>query len=550
MKLTRRETLLAGLAGSVATGVSACAETITGQFNHGVASGDPAADGFVIWTRVTPPAGESVSVDWDVAEDAAFQTVVKTGRSRAVKTSDWTVKIELRGLAPGQSYYYRFRSGEALSPTGHSKTLPEGGVARANFAVVSCSNFPFGFFNVYDDIAGRKDLDAVIHLGDYIYEYGEGGYGGSTGKAIGRVHEPAHEILTLADYRLRHGQYKSDRAAQAMHGAHSFIAIWDDHETANNSWEGGAENHGLDEGTWDARRAAALQAYYEWMPVREPKPGTAKEALFKSYQWGDLLTLATLETRLMARMEPLEYAVVGKTFTSAEAIDKFKTVDLTAESREMLGAAQIKFLTSVMNASVKSGTTWRMLANQIIMAHVMAPDLTPIENAPSVLEVEKQLPQIRDFINLSKLDLPLNTDAWDGYPAARERFYQAMSDVGVRDLLVLTGDTHEYWANDLRRQDGTKMGVELGTAGVTSPGSSVYFGQEAARYSEMLNARNTDIRYHDPFQKGYIVLRLTQDKADAEYVTVDTVTEPAYTAKVEKSFGIMRKGGSLEFDGV
>jgi len=184
------------------------------------------------------------------------------------------------------------------------------------------------------------------------------------------------------------------------------------------------------------------------------------------------------------------------------------------------------------------------------MAHVMAPDLTPIENAPSVLEVEKQLPQIRDFINLSKLDLPLNTDAWDGYPAARERFYQAMSDVGVRDLLVLTGDTHEYWANDLRRQDGTKMGVELGTAGVTSPGSSVYFGQEAARYSEMLNARNTDIRYHDPFQKGYIVLRLTQDKADAEYVTVDTVTEPAYTAKVEKSFGIMRKGGSLEFDGV
>ncbi|MGJ8561279.1 MAG: alkaline phosphatase D family protein [Litorimonas sp.] len=553
MRISRRAALKSGVIAGLAGGLSACAtpairEPITGaSFVHGVASGEPTPTGFLIWTRVSLPADikGSVPVRYEISTDPKFTVITTSGTVETDASRDWTVKATVTTLMPGLSYYYRFFAGDMMSPMGQSRTLPTGKTNAARFAVVSCSNYAFGFFNVYDAIAKRNDIDAVIHLGDYIYEYGTEGYGGAMSKQIGRQHDPVTEIITLDDYRKRHAQYKSDPGSMAMHAAHAMIPIWDDHETSNDSWKDGAENHDLSEGDWDERRNAALRAYYEWMPVRDPMPREAAEALLRDFQWGDLVTIATLETRLMARTQPLDYATLATSMATAEGLEKFKTVDLVDEGRELLGRPQSDRLTKTMRASVADGTRWRILANQIIMANVTAPNLMPIANSPAIAEIEKVLPQIRDFIALTTLDIPLNLDAWDGYPAARDRFYASMAEAGATDLIVLTGDTHEWWANELSDSAGRPMGVELGTAAVTSPGSSSYFGNEAATYSQMLNDRNPMVRYHDPFSKGYIDLALDRDGATAEFVGVDTITSTDYTVENRVRFEITRRDGSL-----
>jgi phosphodiesterase/alkaline phosphatase D-like protein len=555
MRVSRRGALKTALLGGLATGVASCATTrkadarplLGARFDHGVASGEPATDGFLIWSRVTPTgdAPRSATLDYEVAASPDFSALVASGRVETGAYRDWTLKAVITGLEPGQTYYYRFKTGPSVSETGRSQTLPDGPVEAVRLAAISCSNYAFGHFNVYDAIAQRDDIDAVIHLGDYIYEYGTAGYGGKVSKQLGRQHAPDKEIVTLDDYRTRHAQYKADAGSRAMHAAHALIPIWDDHETTNNSWEGGAENHDLSEGDWDERRAAALRAYYEWMPVRDPMPGQAPEALLRHFQWGDLLTLATLETRLMARSEQLDYAVIAPQLSTPEGLEKFKTVDLVDESRELLGRPQIEQLTRTMDASVASGTRWRVIANQIIMAEVTAPDLTPIANSPAIAEIAKVFPPIMDFIALSTLDIPLNTDAWDGYPAARERFYGAMRDVGATDLIVLTGDTHEWWANELKDGSGRRMGVELGTNAVTSPGASTYFGPEGPTYSRLLNERNPMVRYHDPDGKGYIDLALSKEGASATFISVDNILSPDYATQTRAAFDLIPKDGSL-----
>ncbi|GHA95135.1 alkaline phosphatase [Algimonas arctica] len=487
----------------------------------------------------------SVPVRYEISTDPKFTAITASGTVDTDASRDWTVKATVNTLMPGLYYHYRFFVGEMMSPIGQSRTLPTGKTNAVRFAVVSCSNYAFGFFNVYDAISKRNDIDAVIHLGDYIYEYGTDGYGGAVSQQIGRQHDPITEIITLADYRKRHAQYKSDPGSIAMHAAHAMIPIWDDHETSNDSWRDGAENHSLSEGDWDERRSAALRAYYEWMPVRDPVAGDAAEALLRDFQWGDLVTIATVETRLMARSQPLNYTKIGGSLATPEGLEKFKTIDLVDEGRELLGRPQLERLTKTMADSVANGTRWRILANQIIMANVTAPNLTPLASSPAITEIEKVFPQIRDFIALTTLGIPLNLDAWDGYPAARDRFYASMADAGATDLIVLTGDTHEWWANELSDSAGRPMGVELGTAAVTSPGSSSYFGEEAANYSQMLNARNPMVRYHDPSGKGYIDLALDRDGAHAEFVGVDTILSTDYTVDNRAGFDIVRRDGSL-----
>lgn len=556
MKISRRNALRSSLLGGLAGGLAACTTTggdtepvvTDAEFLHGVASGEPATTSFLLWTRVTPGQGSGgfVTVRYEVAEDEDFTDIAARGSIETSPARDWTVKATPGNLLPGRSYYYRFMAGDAVSPTGRCKTLPAGSVDKARFAVVSCSNYAFGYFNVYDAIAQRDDIDAVIHLGDYIYEYSTEGYGGAVSKQLGREHVPDKEIVSLDDYRARHAQYKSDAGSRAMHAAHPMIPVWDDHETTNNSWEGGAENHDLSEGDWDERRSAALRAYYEWMPVRDPVGGAAPEALLRDFQWGDLVTLATLETRLMARSEQLDYETLGPTLATPEGLRQFKEVDLVNADRELLGRPQIARLTDAMKSSVESNTRWRVIANQIIMAQVTAPNLTPLAESPAIAEIEKVFPQIRDFIALSTLDIPLNLDAWDGYPAARERFYDAMRRVGATDLIVLTGDTHEWWANELRDGSGRRMGVELGTNAVTSPGASTYFGSEGATYSRLVQDRNPMVTHHDPDGKGYIDLHLTKAAAQANFVSVDTVTSTDYGTSVRKAFDIVEEDGSLK----
>lgn len=558
-QFTRRAALGAGLAMGAASCASApkmtpykaASDAATGVFLHGVASGDPAATSVVLWTRVTPSqTGSRALVAWEVARDKAFADIVAKGETATGLSRDWTVKALAGGLKPGSTYYYRFTIGDDVSPAGRTKTLPEGAIDKARFAVISCSNYPFGYFNVYDLISRQDDLDAVIHLGDYIYEYGRDGYGGEAGKALGREHEPAHEILTLSDYRRRHAQYKADPASRAMHARHPLIAIWDDHETANNSWKGGAQNHSPEtEGDWEARRRAALQAYYEWMPVREPD--MAPEAFFRSFSYGDLLTVAALETRLMARAKDFEYSQIIPTLKTAEDVETFRTKILWDETREMLGAAQLDYFDRTWRNSVAAGQPWRLVANQVIMAKVTAPDLSKHITEEGIVELEQQWDQARAFVQASTLGLPSNFDAWDGYPAARERFYDMVREAGGGGMIVVTGDTHTWWANDLVDKNGAPVGVELGTHSVTSPSpyDKSFLGGKGADYALLTNRDNKDVRFLSGEYHGFIDLTITKEAARAEFRAVDTIESGDYNAFLHAAFDIARKDGPAVFAG-
>lgn len=561
--LTRRAALGTALIGAGA----ACARTAArtthdavtaaadAMFAHGVASGDPASDSVVLWTRVTTQNAEPVAVFWEVSEDAGFSTVAAAGETAARPEADFTVKALAEGLKSGGAFHYRFRVGEKYSPIGRTRTLPEGALDAARFAVVSCANYAYGFFNVYDLIARERDFDAVIHLGDYLYEYGAapGQYGAETAERLGRTHAPQHEMVTLADYRLRHAQYKSDPSSQAAHAAHPFIVIWDDHETANDSWKDGAQNHDpATEGDWAARKRAAMQAYYEWMPVREPAPGRPKEALFRAYSFGDLLTIAALETRLMARSRQVAYNEIVPTLTSPDAVAKFRDVDLWSADREMMGADQLAYIAAALKESAARGEPWRIIANQVIMARVTAPNIEPHLDEASLAELEAQWDQARAFVKFSTLGLPTNLDAWDGYPAARERFYDAVKAARADGLVVVTGDTHTWWANNLTDRGGKHLGVELGVHSITSPSPyrKEFLGGKGAEYALLTGQVNKDVRYISGEDHGYIALKVTRDRIDAQFIAVDSVEVPRYAAFEKAAFTIRKSAGAAQIAAV
>lgn len=555
MLVSRRRALLAGLAGSAA----ACAtrpelgtyttDLAAGDdtFSCGVASGDPALDSVVLWTRIAGAEG-TLPVRVEVAEDARFSRVVWTRMVETGPERDHTVKVLATGLEPGRRYAYRFSVFDRTSPTGFTKTLPEE-TARVRLAVASCSNYPFGFFNAYDHIARNADLDAVLHLGDYIYEYGPQGYGGETGARIGRAHLPAREVVSLSDYRRRHRQYKEDPASRRMHAAHPLIAVWDDHETTNDSFRNGAENHQpAIEGDWTSRKRAALQAYYEYMPVREPRPGRTREDLFRSFSWGSFLTIAMIESRLVARDRQISYADAVRELTSPEAVQRFRREVLNDPSRELLGAGQRDFIATSLASSAARGETWRVIGNQVMMARVNAPNLMPYLTEEDISALEELSPDIRAFLAFGSLGLPLNVDAWDGYPAARERFFAAAADAGARDLVVLTGDSHQFWANDLMREDGTPMGVELGTSGITSPGASAYLGERTFDVSLLLRRDNPEVRYVDAVNQGYTLMTFEEDRARAQFISMSTILEPNYTAIQTAAFDLAKANGTVAYD--
>ncbi|MGV6818923.1 MAG: alkaline phosphatase D family protein [Parvularcula sp.] len=555
MGISRREalvgTMLGGLAGCATslerTGpLTSVKKTQNAVFQHGVASGDPDMSSVILWTRITTDE-PIVPAKVQIAKTPDFSGSVMTLKTETSGARDHTIKVLATGLEPGTTYYYRFTVDGAASPVGRTRTLPEK-TNRARFAVCSCSNYPFGYFNAYDHMARREDIDAVIHLGDYIYEYGPKGYGGKEGAALGRPHQPPREIISLADYRARHAQYKADPSSQAMHAAHPMIAVWDDHETANDSFSKGAENHTpKTEGEWNIRRAAALQAYYEWMPVREPEPGRLREALYRDYQWGGLLTLSMIETRLTARDRQIDYGEIVPTLKTAEDIERFKREILNDPNRHMMGGPQLDYLKGSLAGSVSRGEPWRIVGNQVLMARLMAPNLTDYLSEERIAEIERdQWDGIRDFVEFSTLGLPVNMDAWDGYPAARQRFYKAAQEAGARDLLVLTGDTHEAWGNDLYDDNDVRMGVELGTTSITSPGSKKYLGDGAADYSLLIRKENRDIRFHDSASHGYILLDLEEDRGTVDYIAVSTITEPTYEAFVTARFDLKKRNGTVD----
>ena len=550
-KITRRQALL-GVSSTLLL-QAACSNSTDGSneppdavFAHGVASGDPDQSSVVIWTRVSNISGP-VDVDWFVATDAGFQNIAAQGRFTTDGNRDHTVKVVAGNLQPGQDYYYQFAVNDTTSIPGRTKTLHVGHLERLVIAVASCSNFPFGYFNAYEVIANDPEIDVVAHLGDYIYEYSTAGYGGETGKRIGRDHEPSHEINSLADYRQRHAQYKTDPGSLAMHARHPLIVIWDDHESANNPWMEGAQNHQADEGDWHERRSASLKAYYEWLPIRDPAPGFTPEQYWRHYKFGDLASLITLESRHSGRSQQIEYPDQPRFETESEAQEFYDTV-VRAPGRNFLSSELEAFLADEFEESVDAGRRWRIIGNQSVMAKSVEPRL-----------VDPFFEQLWDQLNeegrrsldsrrrLGALRLPGDLDAWDGYPEARERFYQVAKDAGAHDLLVISGDSHSYWANALYDDDGMSMGVEIGTTGISSPRSLLSLGEEGLkRYDELIAAQNKEIVWADGRHRGFIRLAIDHEGATAEYVTVSNVetrdfeTRIVYTANIESTDGTLR----------
>jgi len=552
MTLHRRDLL--GLFGAGAAGAAApaAARTVPSVvFLHGVASGDPRADGMVIWTRVTPsdPTVRAVRVDWSVWRDGDTAASVASGTFEAGPDRDFTVKVAVSGLQPGVEYRYAFTAGETRSPHGRARTLPVGPTPEVVLAVASCQLYPGGLFNAWDAVSKLERVDAVVHLGDYIYEYGAGSddYGMASGTPLGRSPEPAHEIVSLADYRTRHAQYKSDPDLQAAHARAPFICVWDDHEVTNDAWTQGAENHtAASEGDYATRKAAALKAYFEWMPIREPAGGLTPEAIYRSFDFGDLASLLMVETRLLARGEQLRYLTDMPVVDGRPDVAAFQT-KRNDPARDLLGEGQRDWIRSTLQASRASGKPWQVIGNQVVMARVQGPDITTMANPLQIAGLLATLPaavrdQVRQSIELFKLGVPFNLDSWDGYPAGRERLYAAFAEAGVQPV-VLAGDSHAFWVDELKDAAGARRGVEFGTSAISSPSP----GDAVPRMplGAALMQANDEVIFCDQSAKGYVLLTLTADQAKAELRTVSTLFTKPYEAGVLKTFTVARDADGL-----
>lgn len=458
-------------------------------FYYGVASGDPLNDRVIIWTRVSPETPGPIAVDWVIATDINLEHVVNSGTVTTDSTIDYTVKVDADGLQAGTYYYYGFKALGKSSLTGRTKTLPGDHVQKLTFAQVSCSNYQAGYFNAYARISERNDIDAVIFLGDYIYEYEAGGYG-YTEQDSDRAHFPENEILSLSDYRNRYAQYRTDPDLSRCHQQYPWIMVWDDHETADNSWKGGANNHQTaTEGDWYVRRDNAIRAYYEWMPVRDRNE---RLKIYRDFAFGKLAHIIVIESRLNAR----DIQVSGTSDTS-----------YNSPNRELLGEEEMEWFTGKLSSSA---CKWKIIGNQVVMAQWNAGNN------------------------------PFNYDAWDGYPVQRNRLFSYIRQNKINNMVVLTGDIHSSWANDLVENptDPTMYNpvTGVGAIGVEFVGTSITSanfdetlgipeGSATPSLSNGIKSNNPEIKYLQLDSNGYVIINVDQDKVQADFYCVESVKE-------------------------
>ena len=527
-----------GLASAPAALLAAQFDSARG-FTHNVASGEPAADSVLLWTRFRG-ADASVRLRYELCEKDDFARIASAGEVDASPARDWCAKAVATGLEPGKWYYYRFISPDGIySPLGRTRTLPVGETASWRMAVFSCSNLRFGWFNAYAHAAEADEFDCTLHLGDYFYEYDPRNYPNERQALAGRTIWPDHEIVALADYRLRYASYRADPDLQRIHQLWPMISGWDDHESANDSWEGGAQNHQPDaEGEWSARKAAAIQAYREWMPV--------SDAPWAMYEVGDLATLYRLETRLTARAQQFNLGALTSGAADPAAalasLEAFRRGDYEDPAREMLGAEQQAWLSGGLAASARSGQVWQVLVQQVLMGNLKAPEGLA-DNLPA---------DIPDFVRrrvqagalAGRAELPLNMDAWDGYPAARKRLFEA-SLAADANLISLAGDTHNAWAFELDLA-GEPVGVEFGGSSVTSPGIENSLPQLAPdSMARMSVAANPQLAWMDSSRRGYMAVELTPQAATCDYRFVDTVRQRS--TRLAGSHRVVAPAGTRRF---
>ncbi|MBV1886790.1 MAG: alkaline phosphatase D family protein, partial [Parvibaculaceae bacterium] len=510
--------------------------------------------------------------------------------------NDVIAKVDAGGLTAGTRYVYRFRTLDGLSsPIGHTRTLPEGDVEQVRFAVVSCANYPTGYFNAYKAAATHTDIDATLHLGDYIYEYGMGQYGTEHALELGRAVKPTTEILSLDDYRTRYGLYRLDEDLQALHAVAPMIAIWDDHEIANNTWKTGAQNHDESEGSFEARLDAALQAYLEWLPIRENPEG--KDRLYRSFDYGNLARLTMLDTRYIGRDEQLDFVkdssplawpfnvtdpknpIALKPGQSRDGIEvkeipvpfdlaqtppvpvtdlayvstldpqnlpsglsyipdlqRFKTEKLDDPTRSILGTEQEAYLASSLRGSRDQGQTWQVLGQQVLMGNIRAIDFGEIIDPAAPIN-DYWRKRIAFYGLLAKNGMGASTDSWEGYPAARHRAHQefigGIDETNKGNVVVLAGDTHNAWASSLHQQDtGESVGVEFATSSITSAGMEKYISAAPRLIADKFVAASPDLHWMDASQRGYMVITLTKTQVRSDWFFVDTISSHDFNVRL------------------
>jgi len=569
-KISRRELIQKSLFGfgalSLPVAFSGCndgsddeSSEAQADFLHGVASGDPLQDKVILWTRLTPvDLSARLKVTWEIATDDQFKLNLKTGVVQTTKTDDFTVKVDATGLQADTIYYYRFHFGNQTSPVGQTKTLPVS-TNKVSFAVCSCSNYPAGYFYVYREIA-KQNVDVVIHLGDYIYEYGSDGYATEDAEKLGRTlpSDNNKEIIKLDDYRKRYALYRQDKDLQAAHQRHPFIVIWDDHELANDTWRDGAENHQDNEGSFSDRKLAALQAYFEWMPIR-PVSNTDHLNIYRQFNFGSLVQLTMLDTRIIARDKQLEY----KDYMTASGLDAQKfQADLTDSKRTLMGHTQRDWLVDKLKQST---ATWNVIGQQVLMSKMWIPtellvslgQITSGGTSPDALA--KMNAQITELVTL-KLRLeqgdpaltvqekarvttlvPYNLDAWDGYYAEREFVYDKLAEFNKK-IIVLAGDTHNAWTSYLYSQKGKYVGVELATSSVSSPGLEKYLSIPLAQLQKFEFAFTTlidELTYCNLNQRGYLVVTLDDTQVQSDWIFVDSIKNAEYKVNSNRHYQLV-----------
>lgn len=525
--VSRRTLLKTGGALAVSLGsIPAAAASPAGAgtvFSHGVAAGDPTDTGALLWTRVTPTpdavpgsgAGPDCAVDWEIATDDQFAQVVAAGTATTGAWRDHTVKIDVPGLAPNTWYWYRFRSSGSVSPVGRTRTAPTAGTAvpRLRMGVVSCSNWQAGYFSSYRHLAAREDLDVVLHLGDYVYEYAPGEY--QARDVVVRPHDPPAEMIELAHYRRRHAQYKTDPDLQALHSRLPFITTWDDHESANDAWSGGAENHEEGaEGGWTDRKRASQQAYAEWMPVRY-EPGSE---LYRSFTFGSLAELSMLDLRSYRSEQVASGADPG----------------VGDPARTITGDAQMSWLTTGI---ARTEAQWKLIGNPVMIAPVRFPSTLSTEERDGLAELTGT-PEVTG--------VPYNVDQWDGYTADRNELFAFLEDNGVQDTVFLTGDIHSAWAAELPSSPSTypldrnSVGTELVCTSVTSdnlddilrvPPRTASLSVEAA-----IRANNPHVKHLEFDSHGFSVVEVTAERVQMDWFNLTDRTDPASGATHSASF--------------
>ncbi|WBY06655.1 alkaline phosphatase D family protein [Sphingomonas sp. 7/4-4] len=481
-------------------------------FTHNVASGEPGPDSMLLWTRYVPAAGDNaIRLDAEVALDPDFTRPVSGGSVQTGPWRDWTAKITVDGLKPGTLYWYRFVAPDgSKSPVGRTKTLPVGDAGRFGLGVFSCSNLPYGWFNAYGHAAARSDLDLWLHVGDYLYEYGTPA---ATDVRVlnDRALAPEHEILAIADYRMRYACYRADPDLQRLHQMAPMVAFWDDHESSNDSWEGGAQNHQpAKEGDWNLRRAAAMQVYREWMPVSDEP--------WKAYPIGTLATLYRTESRLLARTRQAD---IGATFNAADpdaALKTFRDGIWHDPSATMLGSTQESWLAHALKANARS-TAWQLVGMGTILGRTVMPQEAVSWLRPDA--TEKSVASFRNNARAAKLGLPMWMDRWDGYPAARSRLLKA-AQAADADLVMLSGDSHNAWAYALV-EDGRPAGVEFAGHAVTSQGMEGSMAADPAIVARGFIAANPELKWADTSRRGYMMLEVTPERVTGEWLFLQTI---------------------------